>query len=79
MTDPRILDVLSERRREWREEKTIESLADEIIQLNKAICIYCREELGNMNFESDEEAINYFKSFIAEEKEDERPDSHHAM
>jgi hypothetical protein len=40
-----------------------EQLAVEVIELHKAIAIYCREELGNMNFETDEEAINYFKAF----------------
>ncbi len=39
-------------------------LAEEVISLHAAIAIFCREELGNMNFEDDEECVNYFKSFI---------------
>jgi len=31
--------------------------------LESAICIYCREELSNMNFETDKEAIDYILSF----------------
>lgn len=40
-----------------------EQTAVEVIELHKAIAIYCREELGNMNFETDEEAVDYIRSF----------------
>jgi len=32
-------------------------------KITKAIAIFCREELGNMNFESDKEAVDYILSF----------------
>jgi hypothetical protein len=32
-------------------------------ELKKAIAIYCREELGNMCFETDQECIDYFLEF----------------
>ena len=36
---------------------------DEIEQLQVGICCYAREELGNMNFENDQEVIDYILSF----------------
>lgn len=44
-----------------------EQMASEVIELHKAITVYCREELGNMNFETNEETVNYLKSFIGQE------------
>ena len=39
-----------------------------IAKLEKAICIYCREELGNMNFESDAEALEYLVEYSESEQ-----------
>lgn len=35
-------------------------LLERLMEIEKAVAIYCREELGDLNFESDEEAIEYF-------------------
>lgn len=40
---------------------------DECKQLRKAITIYCREELGNMCFESDQECVDYFLEFAKDD------------
>lgn len=49
----------------------LEVIADRHIgKFEKAIAIYCREELGNMNFESDKECVDYFLSFADDESED---------
>ena len=36
-----------------------------IRELEKNICIYAREELGEMDFDSDKEALKYFSDFAA--------------
>ncbi len=35
-----------------------------INKLEGAIACFCREELGNMNFESDQEAVDYILEFL---------------
>ena len=37
--------------------------AEKLKILENSICIFAREELGNMNFESDKEVIGYILSF----------------
>ncbi len=41
---------------------TISTQSQRIKELESAMCIFAREELGNMCFESDREAIDYFLS-----------------
>jgi len=41
---------------------------NELKKLRVAIPVYCREELGNMNFESDEDCIDYFLDYANQEK-----------
>jgi len=41
---------------------------NELKKLRAAIPVYCREELGNMNFETDEECIDYFLDFAKQEE-----------
>ena len=38
----------------------LEEQQKQIDKLNKAICIYCREQLGNIEFNGDKGAIEYF-------------------
>ena len=42
----------------------IRGLKEIIKKMEISICVFCREELGNMNFESDEEAVKYMMSFF---------------
>ncbi len=42
----------------------ISSAARRIIKLEGAIACFCREELGNMIFESDQEAVDYILEFL---------------
>ena len=44
-------------------ESIIENLTQELIDLKMNICVFIREENGNMNFESDEEVIEYLRQF----------------
>jgi hypothetical protein len=44
----------------------VTNLQEKNEQLRKAICIYAREELYNMNFENDDEVIEYFLEFAKE-------------
>lgn len=43
------------------------SLQRRVNNLTKAMCVYAREELGNMNFETDNEVVEYFLEFSKEE------------
>ena len=44
---------------------TIYNQAKKIKELEKSMCIYAREEMGDMNFDSDKEVIEYFAEFAA--------------
>lgn len=48
--------------------KLIQQLAaaqEEVKRLKAAICVYGREELGNMVFENDDECVYYFIGYLA--------------
>ena len=44
----------------------VEMREKEMKDLQKAICVYAREELGNMCFETDQEVVDYFLDYSAE-------------
>ena len=46
----------------------LRELREKLRKINIAVCVFAREELGNMNFESDEEAIEYIMSFYEDKK-----------
>jgi len=61
----------------WAEKELKESRIDydeyikrgkEIKILHECICCYAREELGDIDFESDNEALEYFKTFADSRK-----------
>lgn len=43
----------------------INHLETEIANLRKNMCIYAREEMGGIDFDSDKDVIEYFASFAA--------------
>ena len=45
--------------------ETIATMRARIEELEKDMCIYAREELGHIDFDSDKEAIKYFSDFAA--------------
>ncbi len=45
--------------------ETICDLEDEIKELEKNMCIYAREEMGEIDFDSDKDVIKYFADFAA--------------
>ena len=50
--------------RTWEEEH-IHHLNVEIEELKKNMCIYAREEMGEIDFDSDKDVIKYFADFAA--------------
>ena len=46
----------------------LRELREKLRKINIAVCVFASKELGNMNFESDEEAIEYIMSFYEDEK-----------
>ena len=52
-------------RAKYREE-LVRPFQETILELRKAICVFAREELGNMNFETDQEVIDYFLEFATD-------------
>ena len=58
-------------RDDWTKEMAVEIAKEQdaefnnrIKQLEASICCFIREEFGNMNFETDKEAIDYVVSFL---------------
>ena len=52
------MDIISDLNRKSYLEKRV-------LELEKNMCIYAREELGDKDFDSDKEAIQYFADFAA--------------
>ena len=57
------------------EAQSYKANAEQLKLLENSICIFAREKLGNMNFESDKEVIGYILSFTDETIDQARKES----